>query len=215
MKKNASNILIGYKTRSGLVFRLDGNEEIIVDSFNFRSVNNNVSYIGFISNKRFIFKQTKWVSFSGSGSSEMISSEIKYIYWKDIKGIVFGNIWNSNLRILGKVIDFSPEKKKVDWEMGKLFRGFGGLSYKNKKELEEILLPTLRDLCLENKIPFDGSNYKTKNSIEIETITSPLNQFSKHWSYGTEIKYCINNKCFTKNEIKKLLEYKNKKCNKD
>jgi hypothetical protein len=68
---------------------------------------------------------------------------------------------------------------------------------------------------VENTIPFDGSNYKTKSSIEIETITSPINQFSKHWSYGTEIKYCINNKCFTENEIKKLLELKNKKCNKD
>jgi len=68
---------------------------------------------------------------------------------------------------------------------------------------------------VENTIPFDGNNYKTKNSIEVETITSPINQFSKHWSYGTEIKYCINNKCFTKDEIKNLLELKNKKCNKE
>ena len=186
MKKNASNILIGYKTRSGLVFRLEGNEEIIVDSFNFRSVNNNVSYIGFISNKRFIFKQTKWVSFSGSGSSEMISSEIKYIYWKDIKGIVFGNIWNSNLRILGKVIDFSPEKKKVDWEMGKLFRGFGGLSYKNKKELEEILLPTLRDLCLENKIPFGTTKkYNKFSTIPFKETRSIIKEIRNKWQKNT------------------------------
>ena len=68
---------------------------------------------------------------------------------------------------------------------------------------------------VENTVPFDGNNYKTKNSIEIETITSPLNQFSKHWSYGTEIKYCINNKCFTRDEVINLLEFKNKKCNKD
>ena len=36
------------------------------------------------------------------------------------------------------------------------------------------------DEQVENTIPFDSSNYKTKTSIEIETITSPLNQFSKH-----------------------------------
>ena len=68
---------------------------------------------------------------------------------------------------------------------------------------------------VENTIPFDGSNYKTTNSIKIETITSPINPFSRHWSYGTEIKYCINNKCFTREEVKNLLEYKNKKCSKD
>ena len=68
---------------------------------------------------------------------------------------------------------------------------------------------------VENTIPLDGNNYKTKTSIEVETITSPINQFSKHWSYGTEIKYCIDNKCFTNDEVKKLLELKNKKCNKD
>lgn len=68
---------------------------------------------------------------------------------------------------------------------------------------------------VEDITPLDGNNYKTKNSIEIETITSPLNSFSKHWSYGTEIKYCISDKCFTNDEVKKLLELKNKKCNKD
>ena len=58
---------------------------------------------------------------------------------------------------------------------------------------------------VENLIPLDGSNYKTEISTNIETKTSPINPYSKHWSYGTEIKYCINDKCFTRNEIKKLL----------
>jgi len=66
---------------------------------------------------------------------------------------------------------------------------------------------------VENIIPLDGSNYKTINSTNIETKTSPINSYSRHWSYGTEIKFCINDKCFTKDEVKNLLELKNKKCN--
>lgn len=65
---------------------------------------------------------------------------------------------------------------------------------------------------IDNKIPLDGTNYKTYNSTKIETITSPINEYSKHWSHGTDIQYCINDKCFSRPELKKLLDYSNKKC---
>ena len=39
MKKNAKNTLIGFTTRAGLTFQLEEDEEIIVDSFDFRARN--------------------------------------------------------------------------------------------------------------------------------------------------------------------------------
>ena len=112
MKKNAKNTLIGFTTRDGLKFQLEEDEEIIVDSFDFRARNSNINYLGFISNKRLIFKKASNILLSGTqGISEITSPQIKFIYWADIKGIVYGNIWGTNLRILGKITDFSLRRK--------------------------------------------------------------------------------------------------------
>ena len=183
MKKNAKNTLIGFTTRDGLTFQLEEDEEIIVDSFDFRARNSNINYLGFISNKRIIFKKASNILLSGTqGFSEITSPQIKFIYWADIKGIVYGNIWGTNLRILGKITDFTFAKKTQDWEMGSLHKGLGGLSYKNKKQLEEVLLPSLQKFSTEYKIPFGTSKkYNKFANISNEETKKILKEIRNKW----------------------------------
>ena len=183
MKKNAKNTLIGFTTRDGLTFQLEEDEEIIVDSFDFRARNSNINYLGFISNKRIIFKKASNILLSGTqGFSEITSPQIKFIYWEDIKGIVYGNIWGTNFRILGKITDFTFAKKTQDWEMGSLHKGLGGLSYKNKKQLEEVLLPSLQKFSSEYKIPFGTSKkYNKFANISNEETKKILKEIRNKW----------------------------------
>ena len=89
---------------------------------------------------------------------------MKFINWKDITGIVYGyhKLFHfpigkgANLRILGKVVDFSPEGDSVNFDVGVAkYGGFlGGLSYSDNKNFEKVLLPVLKKLSEENKISF-------------------------------------------------------------
>ena len=180
--KNAQSLLTNYKIPAGLEFKYLSGEEILVDSFSFRSTANNCSYIGFISNKRFIFKQTTF----GDADEAIKNADMKFINWSDITGIVYGDskigFWPfslGNIRILGKVVDFSPEGDSTNYEFGKITRGMGGLSYENKKDLEDVLLSTLKNMALENKIPFgtteEYSGFSTIENDQTTRITEKVN----------------------------------------
>ena len=180
--KNAESLLTNYKIPAGLEFKYLSGEEILVDSFSFRSTANSCSYIGFITNKRFIFKQTAF----GDADEALKNADMKFINWSDITGIVYGDskigfvpFSLGNFRILAKVVDFSPEGDSTNYEFGKITRGMGGLSYKNKKELEDILLSTLKKMSLENKIPFgttsEYSSFSTIENDETTRITEKVN----------------------------------------
>ncbi len=164
MKKNAKSLLSNYKIPAGLVFKYIPGEEILVDSFSFSSVSLQCSYVGFITNERFIFKQTEVLG----TAEELKHADMKFINWKDITGIVYGKgfklipflpAFNVNLRILGKVVDFSPEGESENFEVGVLQHGsfLGGLSYSNQENLDKVLLPVLKKLSLANDIPFGTS----------------------------------------------------------
>ena len=179
--KNAESLLSNYKIPAGLEFKFLPGEEILIDSFSFKSAAINCSYVGFISNKRFIFKQTTF-----GAADEARHADMKFINWSDINGIVYGNskigfmpFSVGNFRLLGKVVDFSPEGESVNYELGVLVRGMGGLSYANKKDLEDVLLPTLKKMALEHKIPFGTTeeyrDFSTIGDEEISRITEKVN----------------------------------------
>ena len=86
MKQNANSLLTNYKTPAGLEFKYVLGEEILVDSFSFTSLTVQLSYVGFITNERFIFKQTK----VGLVDDYLKGAQIKFINWNDITGIVYG-----------------------------------------------------------------------------------------------------------------------------
>ena len=65
MKQRAKDLLTNYKIPAGLEFKYLPGEEILVDSFSFTSSSLVCQYIGFITNERFIFKQTQ-----GFGSAD-------------------------------------------------------------------------------------------------------------------------------------------------
>ncbi len=164
MKKNAHSLLTNYKTPAGLEFKYLPGEEILVDSFSFTSLTVQLSYVGFITNERFIFQQTK----VGLVDDYLKGAQMKFINWKDITGILYGKgfkifsflpAFNVNLRILGKVVDFSPEGNSENIEVGGLVHGsfLGGLSYSDQENLEKVLLPVLKKLSLANDIPFGTS----------------------------------------------------------
>tara|TARA_Y100000994_G_scaffold110707_1_gene90971 strand:+ start:565 stop:1290 length:726 start_codon:yes stop_codon:yes gene_type:complete len=186
MKQRAKDLLTNYKIPAGLEFKYLPGEEILVDSFSFVSSSLQCQYIGFITNERFIFKQTE-----GFGAAEeMKHADMKFINWKDITGIVYGGgiklapflpSLNINFRILGKVVDFSPEGECENFDIGVLKHGsfLGGLSYSNQENLEKDLLPVLKKLSSENNIPFGTSlkynEFATINQDETEKITQKAN----------------------------------------
>ena len=185
MKQRAKNLLTNYKIPAGLEFKYLPGEEILVDSFSFVSSSLICSYIGFITNERFIFKQTQ-----GLGSAEELKhADMKFINSKDITGIVYGyhKLFpfpigkGANLRILGKVVDFSPEGDSVNFDVGVAkYGGFlGGLSYSDNKNFEKVLLPVLKKLSEENEISFgtseEYSQFATVNSDETAQIIKKAN----------------------------------------
>ena len=183
--QNAKSLLTNYKIPAGLKFEYLPGEEILVDSFSFVSQSLICSYVGFITNERFIFKQTQ-----GFGSAdELKHADMKFINWKDITGIVYGyhKLFpfpigkGVNLRILGKVVDFSPEGDSANFDVGIIKHGnfLGGLSYSDMKSFEKVLLPVLKKLSEENKISFgtskEYSEFATANSDETSKITKKAN----------------------------------------
>ena len=114
---------------------------------------------------------------------------MKFINWKDITGIVYGyhKLFpfpigkGANLRILGKVIDFSPEGESVNFDVGVIKNAglLGGLSYSNMKNFEKVLLPVLKKLSEENEISFgtseEYSEFATVNSNETAKIIEKAN----------------------------------------
>ena len=86
-----------------------------------------------------------------------------------------------NLRILGKVVDFSPEGDSVNFDVGVAkYGGFlGGLSYSDNKNFEKVLLPVLKKLSEENEISFgtseEYSQFATVNSDETAQIIKKAN----------------------------------------
>ena len=85
----------------------------------------------------------------------------------------------ANFRLLGKVVDFSPEGNSEKFEFGIIRRGSGGLSYRNKQDLENKLLPTINNLAKEYQIPFGTtekySSFATIDNDQAEKITKKAN----------------------------------------
>jgi len=143
--KNAQTILENYVTPDGSVFKYEEGEEIIVDSFSYISTMRRLTYIGFLTNYRFIFKQSEVFSATGGmGIEESLSADCSFIWLKDLKGV---KIKKNGIVFDGTVIDFSKNQDTENWDYGTYGKGtFGGLSYTRNDELYGHLINSLADL---------------------------------------------------------------------
>jgi len=121
--KNASNFL------SGFPFQED--EKIIVDSFSYISNNTKTTYVGFLTNLRFIFRQAQNVSLSGMGFQDGLGeSDIKYIPLARLRGV---KIKKGRIIFNGDIYDGDGSHTASDF--GSFGKGFGGLSYSSHDEV--------------------------------------------------------------------------------
>ena len=63
---------------------------------------------------------------------------------------------------------------------------------------------------INNNIPLNGTNSNPGYTNGVITRHSPINPISKSWDYNTNIYFCIKDKCFTEDELKKLSKICNK-----
>ena len=142
--KNAQTILTNYVTPDGNVFKFEDGEQIIVDSFSFVSAMNKVTYVGFLTNRRFIFKQSEHFSANGMGIQEGLTANCSFLWLNDLKGI---KISKGKVVFDGKVIDFSNDQDTENWQFGTYGKGtFGGLSYRSHDEVYVRLTEALVEL---------------------------------------------------------------------
>ena len=139
--KNAQTLLDGYVTPDGSVFKYEESEEIIVDSFSYISTMRKVTYIGFLTSHRFIFKQSEGFSATGMGAQESFTADCSFLWLKDLKGV---KISKGKIVLDGTVIDFSKDQDTENWDYGTYGRGtFGGLSYARNDEVYSRITESL------------------------------------------------------------------------
>ena len=120
-------------------FEFNENEEILVESFSYLSKKTKTTWVAFLTNERFILKQSK-VSLTGYGLQDGIGeSEFAFIPLNEMQGI---KIKKGRIVIDGNI--YSNSKSESDFgEFGKGL--FGGLSYNSAKEVYELLLASLTE----------------------------------------------------------------------
>ncbi|MDC0315670.1 hypothetical protein OAL32_01955 [Synechococcus sp. AH-551-G15] len=129
--KNASNFLSG--------FPFEKNEEILVDSFSYISNKTKTSYVGFLTNLRFIFRQTQNISLSGMGIQDgWGETEFKAIPLSGLRGI---KIKKGRIIFNGDIYD--EDGKHTSSDFGSFGKGFGGLSYSSHQEVYSLILQAL------------------------------------------------------------------------
>ena len=118
-------------------FEFNQNEEVLVESFSYLSKKTKTTWVAFLTNERFILKQSK-VSLTGYGVQDGIGeSEFAFIPLKEMRGI---KIKKGRIVIDGNI--YSNSKSESDFgEFGKGL--FGGLAYNSTKEVYELLLANL------------------------------------------------------------------------
>ena len=188
--KNAQTLLTNYVTPEGLPFEFLEGEEILVDSFSYISNYTKVTFIGFLTNYRFILKQSNF-SLSGYGAEESFHADCRFIWLKDVKKIYLhkrgiGHV----LYIDGPIVDFSKAEKTSEDDDAAIGKGVaGGLSYYNQEHFLSVLGPALNKVATENDFIFvyakkPAFSVATEDQIkEFETDREETNKGLRRLAY--------------------------------
>ena len=163
MTKNASNFLSG--------FPLEENETIVVDSFSYISNNSKTTYVGFLTNLRFIFRQAQNVSLSGMGLQDgLCESEYLTVPLNRLRGL---KLKKGRLVINGDLYD--GEGKHTASDFGSFGKGFGGLSYSSHDEVFHRILEAVSEAGKEHGFYLwtpDNPEYNTADEDQQKRLTN-------------------------------------------
>jgi len=163
MTKNASNFLSN--------FPLEENETIVVDSFSYISNKNKTTYVGFLTNLRFIFRQAQNVSLSGMGIQDgLFESEYQTVPLNRIRGL---KLKKGRLIINGDIYD--GEGKHTASDFGSFGKGFGGLSYSSHDEVFVRILEAVSEAGKEHDFYLwtpDNPEYNTADETQQKRLTN-------------------------------------------
>lgn len=129
-----------YKTPQGLTLDLEENEFIVVDGFDFRP-DNFVSLIVFITDRRFIFKETKLGLAPGGLTYEVLEkADVTFMWFKDIEYFVFKPSTPGlfGIRLKGITTDLSKKQKRRECLMVGQVSPAGGYGHTSASLHERI-----------------------------------------------------------------------------
>ena len=169
--KNASNFLNG--------FPFELNEKIIVDSFTYISAPNKTTYVGFLTNQRFIFRQTTHLSLSGveAWQDGLGEADIKYIPLNRLRGI---KIKKGRITFNGDIYDTNGKHTATDF--GEFGKGFGGLTYSSHAEVYVRILEALSKYGKEYGFYLwapQNPEFTTADKKQQEQLSNILNSYLK------------------------------------